>query len=88
MLPVGGTVQCGEVFRRQRDHNGRPVGLWNDNPILDTWEYVVQFPDGTQKLYMANVIAENLYSQVDSEGHSFAVLQEIIGHEKDATATL
>jgi hypothetical protein len=35
---------------------------------------------------MANAIAENLYSQVDSEAHSFAVLQEIIGHERDNMA--
>ena len=35
---------------------------------------------------MANAIAEILYSQVDSEAHSFAVLQEIIGHERDNMA--
>jgi len=81
MLPVGDTVQRGEVIRRQRDH-----GLQNSNPFLDTREYVVQFPDGTQQSYMANAIAENLYSQVDSEGCSFAILQDIIGHEKDASA--
>jgi len=86
MLPVVDTVQRGEVIRRQRDHNGRPVGLRNSNPILDTREYAVQFPDGTQQLYMANVITENLYSQIDSEGHSFAILQDIIGHKKDASA--
>jgi hypothetical protein len=59
--------------------------LRNANPMLDTREYEVLFPDGTQQSYMANAIAENLYSQVDSEGHTFAVLQEIIGHERDRT---
>jgi len=86
MLPVGDTVQHGEVIRRRRDHNSRPIGLRNSNPFLDTREYVVQFPDGTQQSYMANAIAENLYSQVDSKGRSFAILQDIIGHEKDASA--
>jgi hypothetical protein len=32
------------------------------------------------------VIAENLYSQCDSEGRSFLVLQEIVDHAKDNTA--
>jgi hypothetical protein len=32
------------------------------------------------------VLTENLYSQDDSEGHTFAGLQEIIGHERDSTA--
>jgi hypothetical protein len=86
VLPVGDTMQRGEVICRRRDHNGRPFGLRNANPMLDTCEYEVLFPDGTQQSYMANAIAENLYSQVDSEGHTFAVLQEIIGHERDRTA--
>jgi hypothetical protein len=36
--------------------------------------------------YTANVIAENLYSQCDSEGHQFLVLDEIIDHAKDNSA--
>jgi hypothetical protein len=33
--------------------------------------------------YTANVIAENLYSQCDSKGRQFLVLDEIIDHAKD-----
>jgi hypothetical protein len=36
--------------------------------------------------YTANVIAENLYSQCDSEGRQFLVLDEIIDHAKDNSA--
>ena len=36
--------------------------------------------------YAANVIAENLYSQVDDEGCHFAILQEITDHKKDGSA--
>jgi hypothetical protein len=36
--------------------------------------------------YTANIIAENLYSQCDSEGHSFLVLYEIVDHAKDHSA--
>jgi hypothetical protein len=36
--------------------------------------------------YTANVIAENLYSQCDSEDRQFLVLEEIIDHAKDNSA--
>lgn len=85
-LPVGEKIMRGEIIRRKQDQNGRPVGVRNANPILDTREYEVQFPDGTVQSYIANSIAENLYSQVDAEGHSFSIFEEIIGHKKDDSA--
>jgi len=72
-LPVGDRNLRGEVIRRRRDRNGRPIGIRNANPILDTREYDVLFPDGITQSYSANVIAENLYSQVDTEGRSFSL---------------
>jgi hypothetical protein len=85
-LPVGEDLLRGSVIRRTRDHNGRPIGTRNVNPILDTREYDVQFPDGTVRSYIANTIAENLYSQVDAEGRSFSIFDEIIDHKSDDTA--
>ena len=38
-------------------------------------------------MYYANVIAENLFSQVDSEGRDFTLLREIMDHRKDDSAT-
>lgn len=73
LLPLGESMQMGEVIKRKRDHNGRPVGVRNPNPLLDTREYIISFPDGTQQSYMANAIAENLYSQVDAEGRTHAI---------------
>jgi hypothetical protein len=64
------------------------MGIRNTDPLLDTREYIVNFPDGTQQSYMANAIAENLYSQIDAEGCTYVVLQEIIGHERDESAIL
>ena len=32
--------------------------------------------------YTENVIAENLYSQVDGNGYNYSMLYEIIGHRK------
>ena len=36
--------------------------------------------------YQANIITENMYAQVDEEGHQYLVLKEIIDHKKDNTA--
>ena len=49
-----------------RDDN--PLGMRHSNPVLDTRDYQVEFPDGSTATYAANAIAENLYSQVDDEG--------------------
>ena len=48
--------------------------------MLDSREYFVEFPDQSRERYMANTIAESLYSQVDGEGNRFRVLEEITGH--------
>ena len=58
------------------------VGQQNNNPILDTRLYDVEIPDGATKEYTANMIAEHIYSQVDAEGLSYALLDDTIGHQK------
>ena len=52
----------------------------NANPLLDSREYEVEFPDGSIEAFTANLIAENLLSQVDAEGRSYSVLREIVDH--------
>ena len=62
------------------------VGDFNSNPLLNTIMYDVEFSDGATKEYAANTIAESLYSTVDSNGHSRAVLESILDHTKDDRA--
>lgn len=57
------------------------------NPLFDTCEYVVEFTDGSTENFFANVIAECLYAQVDSEGRQVQLLQEITDHRSDNSAT-
>ena len=57
--------QFGKVTKRLRDAEGRPIGTANENPILDTRQYAVEFRDGRSELLSANHIAQNLYSQID-----------------------
>ncbi len=65
MLPKGGVMVKGRVTARKRDRDGKPVGHANDNPILDTRSYIVNFDDGDQTELTANMIAESLYSRCD-----------------------
>ena len=60
-LPQGTSESMGRVTKRLRDGDGNPIGRANENPILDTREYVVEFDDGTQTELAANVIAQSMY---------------------------
>jgi hypothetical protein len=87
VLPVGGELCRGQVTHRMRDSNGNPIGMRNSNPMMDTREYEVTFPNGSVNSYFANTIAENIYSQVNQEGRNFSLLSEIIDHEEDLNVT-
>ena len=76
----GGEVEFAKVTKRLRDKDGLPIGTANDNPILDTRVYEVEFPDGYKTSLAANAIAENLFAQVDSEGNRQVLFDEIISY--------
>ena len=48
--------------------------------MLDTRQYEVKFLDGEIEVYTANIIAENLISQVEKEGHFQVMIDEIVDH--------
>ena len=48
--------------------------------MLDARECFLEFPNQSRERYSANVIAENLYSQCDSKGCRFNMIEEIIDH--------
>ena len=87
MLPgPGEEEQMARVIKRLKGNDGTPIGRHHNNPILDTSEYLVEFSDGTHKELTANMIAESMYSQIDSEGRHFQLLDKIIDHRSDLTA--
>jgi hypothetical protein len=63
-----------------------PVGHANDNPILDTRSYIINFNDGDQTELTANMIAESLYLQCDPDGNQYVLLEEIVDHQRLPTA--
>jgi hypothetical protein len=85
-LAQGENMQLAKVLRRSTDDSGRNIGHFDDNPFLNTLVYDVEFPDGSVKEYAANIIAENLYSQVDENGHSYTLLDNILDHKKTERA--
>jgi len=87
VMDVGsGNERMGRVVKRTKGIDGSVIGRSHTNPLFDTREYVIEFTDGTEQNYMANIIAENMYAQVDSEGNQFQLLQEISDHRKDGSA--
>ena len=73
-------------MRRSLNEEGRHVGQYNDNPILNTAIYDVDFPHGTTKEYGANIIAENILNQVDHDGYHSQMLEGIMDHRKEDIA--
>jgi hypothetical protein len=80
-------MSIGKVSQRAIGPDGRTVGSYDDNPYLNSVVYEVEFPDGQVKEYAANVIAENMLTQVDLEGYSITMMEGIVDYKKDeATA--
>ncbi|KAI2506427.1 Reverse transcriptase (RNA-dependent DNA polymerase) [Fragilaria crotonensis] len=81
----GGEMLRGTVKSRKRDSDGKPIDPRTESHP-DTREYIVCFEDGTEDTYMANLIAECIYSQIDENGRQLLLMQEIIDHKKTSDA--
>ena len=70
-LPQGDSLEprMARVAKRLKDANRMPIGTADDNPLLDTRMYEVEYLDGECASLSANHIAENLFAQVDDEGN-------------------
>ena len=62
------------------------TGKGNYNTMHDKYLYEVEYPDGMTEQLAANIIAKNMLSQVDSEGHHYQVLTEVTDHKRDYSA--
>ena len=59
---------------------GHLKGRYRPNPLVETSEYCVEFPDSGSEEYAANLIAENIFAQVDDEGREHLLLDDIVNH--------
>ena len=76
----GEGLEIALVVKLLREKDRIPIGTANNKPIMDTQIYYVEYTDGHRESSAANAITENLFSQVDDEGHRSVLLQEIIDH--------
>ena len=58
------------------DEDTKAIRKYNNNTQL----YEVEFADSSTETLSTNLIAENLYAEVDAEGNSHTILKQIIGH--------
>ena len=68
-LEADGKMQHGKVVGRAKDSSGKNIGRAHNNPMFDTREYMVKFPDESIRQYTANQIVQSIYSSIDSEGN-------------------
>jgi hypothetical protein len=85
-VPIRDEIRSWKVLRCKHDLDGTVRGLANANPILDTRNYEIEFPDGRSDEYTANVIAENVYAQCDIEGRQYNLMEVIFDHRTDGHA--
>jgi len=77
-LPQGERMTPAKVIGLSMDEEGKVIGNVNENPILNTTLYDVEFPNGMVRSYAANVIAENIYNMVNDDGESKAYSMELL----------
>ena len=68
LLPHEEGLQVVKVLRCSLDENGKLVGSYSDNPILNSLLYEVEFLDSTTKPNATNMIAQNIHNLVDGDG--------------------
>ena len=78
-----GNKKMAKVIKCVKGNNGNPVGTLHNNTMLDNSEYIVEMSDVSSQGLTANIIAESMFAQVDSEGHHYQLLQDITDHRKD-----
>jgi hypothetical protein len=64
------------------------AGAYDENPCLNAMICKVRFPNGQLKEHAANVIAENMLTQVDSDGFSLTAMEAISNHRKNEAAAV
>ena len=81
-LPLGEQMQRAKVIVCSKYNNGNVVSSHNENSVLNTMVYDMKFPDGAVREYADNIIAENIFAQVNSDGFSSSTLDGILYYSK------
>jgi hypothetical protein len=85
VLHRDGQLIRAKVMGRKRDKNGRVIGKYNPNPLLNSAVYLAEFPDGHIQELGAKARIEAIYNQIDEVGNNEVLFRDIIGHRCDST---
>ena len=76
-------MQKGKVIGISVNYEGAIDSSHDDNPMLNLLLYDVEFPDRQVKEYLANFIAENILTTVDSDGFTVTLSESFKDYHKD-----
>ena len=85
-LQLDEKVVAGRVKRQSLGLEGKIVGRYDDNPIMNSMIYEVELPESQVKDYAENVIARNMLSQVYDKGYSATLVDSIVYYKRDNSA--
>ena len=71
--------------KRVKENEGNPRGIEHNTLFTDQSLNEVSFINGRTEDLTANMIAENMLSQVDSEGNHYQELKETSDHSADVS---
>ena len=77
-LQLDKKVVTGGVKHQYLVPEGKILGRYGGNPILNSMIYEVEFPDSQVKDYVENVIPDIMISKVDYEGYSVTLINSIV----------
>ena len=80
MLPNQKSDKIFDRVSKRVRYDDTSTGEGNYNAMHDKSVCEVEYLDGIMEQLAANIIAENMISQVDSEGHHYQVLTEVTDH--------
>ena len=82
-MQIGDDISKGVVKRRALGADGKTTGKYHDDPYSNSILYEVEFMDGQVREYAANVIAEGMLAEVDTDGNHMRLMEGIVDWKKD-----
>ena len=79
----GSEPQFACVTKLLCDANSLPIGNASSDPILDMCMYEVEYADGEKSALSANLIAKNMFAQINEEGNFHVLMDKITDHRFD-----
>jgi hypothetical protein len=86
LLPNNDSAALAHVVKHVVGPDGKLIGEYNDNPLLNSLLYECKFDDGTVKEYAANTIVSNIFIESDEDGFLSSILYHTVDHTSSGEA--